>query len=434
MALSERVANEHRQLVVCLDAITEHSGRTILEMGVRLGDVMQQGLRLRSLMQEVAAMVGTLHAETLAGDLDGHAVRFRDLADRGSPGELGAACETLAQTLRVEVKRLVQSDRRRKTEVLTLTSELGALTGTLLARTGQAISALQFQDPAVQELRRIDSLVLDLRRAIDDTAEAVKWRHRVGDARLDQRKTPAALASRALAIRNDTRLRTEAFAARTQQAVRKVKRIQAHLRSVTHAQVAKSRQAAETLDPKATAADALERYGATFDAALSELGAMLETGEQLTGNLSRILALSAHALDEGDGRRSTIARASDQVLRAAATDDRGDLQPLYEALRASQETVVQLVEHDHGVRTLARRVEEQLTATRTTFAAFERPIRSGDADPVPERLAQAGEVADRLFSIVCEELGLDPSTIEPEADLDRAMSDHRNADDGLILL
>ncbi|MEM6930326.1 MAG: hypothetical protein AAF602_25530, partial [Myxococcota bacterium] len=210
----------------------------------------------------------------------------------------------------------------------------------------------------------------------------------------------------------------------TQQAVREVKRIQAHLRSVTHAQVAKSRQTAETLDPEAT----------TFGAAVSELEAMLETGEQVTGNLSRILALSEHALDEGDGRRSTIARASDQVSRAAADmDEPADVGPILEALRATQGTIAQLVDHDRGVRNLARRVEEQLSVTRSTFAAFERPLRGGEADPVPERLAQASQVADRLFSIVCEELGLDPSTIEPEAQPDRATS-HRGADDGLILL
>ncbi len=439
MGLSERVAEEHKVLVDCLEAITEHSGRTVLQMGSRLGDVMTQGLQLRNLMQEVAAAVGTTHTADLAADLHERGEGFRSIASRATETELESACNHLADTLDNEVTRLIHNDRRRQAEVLTLTSELGALTGTLLTQTGQAISALQFQDPAVQELRRIDSLVVDLRKAIDDNAEALKWGRRVGDAQTTQPKTPEALASRALAIREDTRRRVEVFETDTRQAVDEVRRIHHHLRAVTHAQVAKSKQAADTLNPDAPDAKVLQHYCASFGAALSQLEAMMETGGQVAGNLSRILEISEHAIDEGYGRRSNIAVAADAVANRidSSTDHEPEANVLGETrdqLQSSQETLAKLVDHDKRVRSLALRVEGQLEATRNAFASFERPIQGEGADPVPGLLVQASDASDRLFRVICEEFQLDATKVEPEASWQEAVAEDAGAEDGLILL
>jgi len=444
VGLSDRVEAEQRALVDCLERITEHSGRTVLELGNRLGAVMSQGMSLRSLMREVASKVGTTHTAALIEDLEARCDSFRRLA--ASPGyeEFDDACIELADTLQREVERLTRGDRRRQAEILTVTNELGALTGTLIAQTGRAISALQFQDPAIQALRRIDSLVLDLRRAIDDEATVVRWAHRVGAARGARETTPRALASRALTIREHTRRRVEAFEAETREAVTEVERIHADLRAVTHAQVAKSEQTAQILRPSEPEAEAVHRYCASFGAALDQLEAMVHTGRRVTGRLSHMLELSQTALEEGYGGRSSIAVATDHVSAAAERIAREDSAPSLavcarDELRRTQITLDHLAAHDGWRRALAEKVEQRQEAMREIFAGFERPLHAGtEDDPLPRLLRSASGAADRLFDIIVEELDLDPATIEPEEDWQATLAEETHEgneqDDGLILL
>jgi len=425
--------------VECLDAATEHSGRTILEMGARLGDVMTQGLQLRTLMQEVSSLVGTSRTAELAGQLGDRGRSFRELATQCDEPGFGQACSELEETLQRESVRLLHDDRRRQAEVLTLTGELGALTGTMLTQTGQAISALQFQDPAIQELRRIDSLVLELRQAIDADAEAVKWGHRVGDAKQTTGNAPEELASRALAIKEDTRRRVETFESQTNEAVAEVRRVHANLRSVTHAQVAKSHQTAQTLDPGRSEPDSLQRYCTSLGAALSRLEDLIQTGQQVTGNLSRILELSESALETGYDRRSSITVASHQVSAIAdtlgATDDSERLAvAARDQLADTQHTLEALLELDRRIRSLAGKVESQLEGTRTAFAAFAEPLTARESDPVPQLLKDASQAASRMFDVIVEEFRLDPSAIDADTSWQEQVADQPGDDVGLILL
>ena len=441
MELSEQVAKVHEALVECLAAVTDHSSRVVLEMGGRIGDVMAQGLTLRSLMQEVAATVGTSHTATMVLRLKDCASELRTLArEPEAAGKLATALATLADTLEQEMSRLSVGDRRRQAEVLTLTGELTALTSTLVAQTGEAITALQFQDPAIQDLRRIDSLILDLRRSIDDGATAVRWSHRLGDARTDQPRTPAEIASRAQSIRLDVQRRVDAFRDQSQHAVREVQRIHTNLRSVTHAQVQKSEQTVKMLDP--VSSSQLEQYCLTFGDELSKLEAMFDTGHQVTGHLNRILELKQGSIEDGAGGRSSIAEASDQL--SALTDDlvpQADLEvqqtveQIRMELRRTQAALEQLLAHDARIRALAEKVDLQLEATRDAFAAFDPPAGSASpVSPIPGLLDTATRTADRLFEVVVDSFGLDASTVEPEVDWQATLEDESTVDSNEFIL
>jgi len=444
MGLSERVEKEHRALVECLEGATEHSSKTILEMGARLGDVMTQGLHLRTLMQTVGSMVGTTRTADLGAQLALRSRTFRDLTSQCVDEHFMEACSQLAQTLDSEGDRFLADDQRRQTEVLALTNELGVITGVLLTQASEAISALQFQDPAIQELRRIDSLVLELRRAIDSDAEAVKWVHRVGDVRKMAGTAPLDLARRALAIKQDTARRVQSFEAQTREAIAEIRRVHANLRSVTHAQVTKSAQTAQSLDSVSPSLDPLKQTATSLGKALSRLDELIQTGQQLTGNLSRILKLSENALQQSDDRRTTITVATDVVsvlasqLAVPATTDGSTARVLAErtrdALRGTHETLEALVGHDQRIRALAVTVEDQLRATRVTFAAFAEPLNARASDPVPKLLKDASEAAARMFDVIVEEFHLDPSTIEPDTGWQESNEVQRPDDVGLILL
>lgn len=427
MGLCERVEAEHRAMVGCLKEISELSGESVLELGDRLGAVMSRALGLRKLLQDATIALNDQGLAEAGETLREAAERIRAIVDTfvasdededplglmGGHAQLADACADLVQTLRSRTDDRRADLEGRSTELQALDQELAGLTESLIAQTSGAITALQYQDPAIQELQRLDSLVQDLRAMLGDESGAVAFGRRLGDARSDGPCTPAQLAGRALSLRDDAHQRVGRFRSESFRADAELAAIHGELRSLTEAQLAIGARAAETLAVEMRSWD--EPSEGPLMTATERYDSVVSTGEKLMERFDDIIEL------RDGGPWSAVCAASHRVMQlcegivcgtgalgGSATGLRDLAIQVRRALLDVSYLVDRLGDADRRIQDLGDRAYTEVDAAKAAISALastslasKRLLRRMQA---PLEATQRG--ADRLFAIVVEELGL----------------------------
>lgn len=454
MGFQDEIEAQHRVLVDCVQQVSELSAQSVLQTGERLGRLTNRALGLRRLVTEVTSVVAETTPSEVAGSLRAIASQLEQLSaavpeDASSPqGELWAsflwATERMAQVVNDEAAQLESDAVECRDEVDKLVTNVSALTDLLLKQTAQAVSALQYQDPAIQNLRRLDSMVRDLRSSLDQGAESLAWGHRLGDAQMKEATSAEQLAARAKSVRDDTRARVARFQDDTANAVSQIQSVHASLHVALSSgnvapaaaveQLGSPRETLQRLTRECSALQqALDQYGNLFasarpapprrgpgsaDDSQADAHPALWTA---AADVRRVLERLQSASADGETLGSRVILASTQALVGLTSNA---LQPLSE--------------HDERRQDVSNRLKDALRGVVDDFDGLRATDDSSTLQVrIQAPLLATRQAVERLFELIVGELGLDPQLVPTAEDWmadSCSEEDHASDEDGLILL
>ncbi len=341
----------------------------------------------------------------LLGDLVAALDRFSQRADEMRAG------------LEQRLQELVANDAVRLRRFGAAVGRLTEAADQLVERSQEAVSVLQFQDPAIQRLQRLDSLAVDLRRKLGDEGCVYQWGERLGDRSVDETVlTPEDRASLALGFREEVRRRTTEFETQSADAVSRLSALNQQLATLATAQLEAGQEAIRFAERKDLVGSYLDGQLRTIERTLLAYHELATDGAVLCERILKVqraisrvarraetpaLNVSLQASKAGARGRPMAVIANEMVVvsrKVAMSTQRVEehAKVLLEALPGLKEHARELV--DHGKRcaseldTMLRALDAQNAQTRAELRQALRVI-----ERVRDRVSAATQVTTEHF-------------------------------------
>ncbi|MEN0060940.1 MAG: hypothetical protein AAGA48_02260 [Myxococcota bacterium] len=440
MNLSERVAAEHKALVEGLNMVSELSAQSVLETGERLTQVTVHVMELRRVTDQVLRHIDSGVPQQIVEVMREASQTLSRVAGtpddgtawtpfRQSVGRLTGVFEQSSGRIESEVDRA-------KLEIEDLNRAIRSLTDQLMIQTGQAVTALQFQDPAIQHLRRLDSIVHDLRSSIDKDAGSIQWAHRVGDLHHEGPSTPEALASRAKSVWQDTRARVQRFQDKMTKAVSELSTVQqemAHTVEDDNVIMVAEDMGQRAFTPRSTL-DALRQECTALHLVLSGLAGAFTTTMPVDSDCS-----DPYMIQEDADTTVVVETTAGEVRQCTALLPQSEaINDVNRALTGVSDAMAQLTNYNRALSEVRGRLRGSIAGMTATLGSV-RQLEAAPSEVARRLEAPLGatvQAAERLFEAIAESFGFDPDEVEADPNWrpDSAAEDAAKDDDGLILL
>lgn len=379
-------------------------------MGTARGGISTTGEHMNAFTTQMVE--ATLQAQEVQGDL----VRLLDdLAS--SLTRVSRMASHLEAGLDDRLRDMAARDRTRLALFRNAIEDLTRSTGQLVERSTDAVSALQFQDRAVQRLQRLDSLAQELRSSLGGSAAVVRWANRLGDNTSGGDAAEAAdLAARAKAFRDDVERRTDEFDREAREAMQAVRRLNTELRDLSDNQSRAGHDAVRHAYREDLVVGYLNQQLREIDQALARYQALASEGEALCERIlsvqraiSRVarraetpaLNVSLQASKAGDRGRPMAVIANEMVVvsRQVATSTlhvEEHASVLLDAIPGLQQGADELVAHG---RACVDEVAHLMAATDARDAQTRAELKHAleEIERVRTRIGEATEVATEHF-------------------------------------
>lgn len=354
----------------------------------------------------------TLQAQEVQGDL----VRLLDdLAT--ALNRVSTMAERLESGLEERLHEMAERDKRRMAAFRDAVDDLTVATTQLVGRSQDAVSALQFQDHAIQRLQRLDSLAQELRTVLGDDAEVVRWSTRLGDITGGSEvRTAADIAARARAFSEDVHRRTLAFDEQARDAMRDVRHLNVELRMLSDAQSEAGHEAVRRARREDLVVGYLNHQLQEIDHALAHYQALASEGEQLCERILQVqraisrvarraetpaLNVSLQASKAGERGRPMAVIANEMVVVSRQVAHSTNLveehaSVLLDAIPGLQAVANELVAHG---RACVDEVSHLMAATdaRDSHTRAELNSALAEIERVRMRIGRATQVASEHF-------------------------------------